>query len=100
MILSLLVDHCLFFHPDQLARFENKLPALTVGCLRRKTNVESLFLFISEILDSEEPREELDKKMSIMQDNLLNFEKSKKHMVGSLLGRMEPTESLKYKKAA
>jgi len=100
MILSLLVDHCLFFHPDQLARFENKLPAFTVGCLRRKTNLESLFLFISEILDSEEPREELDKKMSIMQDNLLNFEKSKKHMVGRELGRMEPTESLKYKKAA
>ncbi len=100
MILSLLVDHCLFFHPDQLARFENKLPAFTVGCLRRKTNVESLFLFISEILDSEEPREELEKKMSIMQDNLLSFEKSKKHMVGRELGRMEPTESLKYRKAA
>jgi hypothetical protein len=100
LILSMLVDHCLFFHPDQIARFENKLPALTVGCLRRKTNLESLFLFISEILDSEEPREELDKKMSIMQDNLLSFKNSKKHMVGRELGRMEPTESLKYKKAA
>lgn len=57
-------------------------------------------MFISEILDSEEPREELDKKMSIMQDNLLSFKNSKKHMVGRELGRMEPTESLKYKKAA
>jgi hypothetical protein len=83
-----------------MPRFESKLPAFTVGCLRRKTNVESLFLFISEILDSEEPQEELEKKMSIMQENLLNFEKSKKHMVGRELGRMEPTESLKYKKAA
>ena len=58
------------------------------------------FLFISDILDSEEPREELAEKMSIMQDNLLSFEKSKKHMVDRELGRMEPTESLKYKKAA
>ena len=33
LILSLLVDHCLSFHPDQIARFKNKLPAFTVGCL-------------------------------------------------------------------
>lgn len=99
MILSLLVDHCLFFHPDQIARLENKLPSLTVGCLRRKTNIDSLFLFISDILDSEEPREELIRKFSIMKENLLDFEKSKKHMVSRVLGRLEPTESLKYKNA-
>ncbi|MCD6186274.1 MAG: transposase [Deltaproteobacteria bacterium] len=100
MILSLLVDHCLFFHPDQIARFENKLPALTVGCLRRKTNLESLFLFITEIIDSEDPREELDRKFSIMKENFLNFENSKKHMVARVIGNMGPTESLKYKEAA
>ena len=100
IILSLLIDHCLFFHPDQIARFENKLPAFTVGCLRRKTNLESLFLFISDIIDSEEPREELDRKVSIMKENLLSFDKSKKHMVARELGKMEPTETLKYKKAA
>lgn len=99
MILSLLVDHCLFFHPDQIARLENKLPALTVGCLRRKTNIDSLFLFITDIIDSEEPREELGQKFSIMKENLLDFEKSKKHMVSRVLGRLEPTESLKYKNA-
>ena len=97
IILSLLIDHCLFFHPDQIARFENKLPAFTVGCLRRKTNLESLFLFISDIIDSEEPREELDRKVSIMKENLLSFDKSKKHMVARELGKMEPTETLKYK---
>ena len=100
MILSLLVDHCLFFHPDQIARLENKLPALTVGCLRRKTNIDSLFLFITDIIDSEEPREELGRKFSIMKENLLDFEKSKKHMVSRVLGRLEPTESLKCKNAA
>ncbi len=100
LILSLLVDHCLFFHPEQMVRFENKLPALTVGCLRRKTNLESLFLFITEIIDSEEPHEELERKLSIMKGNLLDFDKSKKHMVGRDLGRMEPTESLKYKNVA
>ena len=100
MILSLLVDHCLFFHPEQMVRIKNKLPALTVGCLRRKTNLESLFLFITEIIDSEEPHEELERKLSVMKDNLLDFDKSKKHMIGRDLGRMEPTESLKYKNVA
>lgn len=99
MILSLLVDHCLFFHPDQIARFENKLPALTVGCLRRKTNIDSLFLFITDIIDSEEPREELGRKFSVMKESLLDFETSKKHMVSRVLGKLEPTESLKYKNA-
>ncbi len=100
LILSLLVDHCLFFHPDQLARFENKLPAFTVGCLRRQTNLESLFLLITEIIDSKEPRDELARKITIMKENLLSFAKSKKHMVHRELGRMDPTEALKYRKAA
>lgn len=100
LILSLLVDHCLFLHPDQLARIKNKLPAFTVGCLRRQTNLESLFLFITEIIDSKEPREDLDRKIAIMKENLLSFAKSKKHMVTRELGNLKPTESLKYKKAA
>ncbi|MCI5194397.1 MAG: transposase, partial [Candidatus Electrothrix sp. AU1_5] len=36
LILSLLVDHCLLFHPDQLARIKNKIPASTVGTLRHQ----------------------------------------------------------------
>ncbi len=41
-----------------------------------------------------------DPLISIMKENLLNFEKSKKHVVAREMGNMEPTESLKYKKAA
>ena len=74
--------------------------AFTVGCLRRQTNLESLFLFITEIIDSKEPREDLDRKIAIMKENLLSFAKSKKHMVSRELGNLKPTESLKYKKAA
>lgn len=97
LILSLLVDHCLFFHPDQKARIKNKLPAFTVGCLRRQTNVESMFLFISEIIDSEAPHELINQKISFMKENLLEFAKSKKQMVTRNLGNLKPTESLKYK---
>jgi len=34
VILSLLVDHALFVHPDQEAQLKNNLPAYTVGSLR------------------------------------------------------------------
>jgi len=100
MILSLLVDHCLFFHPDQMARFENKLPAFTVGCLRRKTAIDSLFLFITDILDAEQPHEELNQQFSRVKVLLLDFDKSNKHMISRVLGRMEPTESLKCRAMA
>ena len=100
LILSLLVDHCLSFHPDQIARFKNKLPAFTVGCLRRQANLESLFLFITDILDSNEPYEERDHKFTIMKQNLLEFKKSKKHMITKDISNFKATKSLKYKKAA
>lgn len=45
MILSLLVDHCLFFHPDQIARFENKLPAFTVGCATQNKHGKFIFIY-------------------------------------------------------
>jgi hypothetical protein len=100
LILSLLVDHCLSFHPDQIARFKNKLPAFTVGCLRRQTTLESLFLFISDILDSDDPYEERDHKFTIMKQNLLEFKSSKKHMVSKDISNFKATESLKYKNVA
>ncbi len=100
LILSLLVDHCLLFHPDQIARVKNKLPAFTVGCLRRQTNLESLFLFITDILDSQDPYEARDKKFTIMKQNLLEFKKSEKHMVTKDISNFKPTESLKYRKAS
>lgn len=37
LILSLLLDHCLLTHPQQLARLKNKLPASTVGSLINKS---------------------------------------------------------------
>ena len=42
VLLSLLVDHCLLFHPEQSARIENKIPAVTVGSLKEKLKNESL----------------------------------------------------------
>src|SRR5262245_41650335 len=40
VILSLLVDHSLFLHPDQQRQLKNNLPAYTVGSLRAHVQVE------------------------------------------------------------
>ncbi|MFQ5821983.1 MAG: transposase [Candidatus Heimdallarchaeota archaeon] len=101
LILSLLVDLCLFFHPEQLARLENKLPAYTVGSLRDKIKVECLLTFIrDDILSSDNPREQFDHVAKALEKEVFTLAPSAKHMVGRDLGRLEPTPSLKYKAAS
>ena len=46
VILSLLVDHSLFVHPDQQHQLQNNLPAYTVGSLRAHVQVECLGDFL------------------------------------------------------
>jgi hypothetical protein len=49
VILSLLVDHGLFLHPDQHAQLKNNLPAYTVGSRRAHVQVDCLVHMIEEI---------------------------------------------------
>lgn len=101
LILSLLVDLCLFFHPEQLARLENKLSAYTVGSLRDKIKVECLLMFIrDDILSSDNPGEQFDRVAKTLEKDVFTLAPSVKHMVGRDLGRLEPTPGLKYRAAA
>jgi hypothetical protein len=59
VILSLLVDHCLFFHPDQRAQLTHNLPAYTVGSRRAHVQVECLVNVIENLVSSEAPQEQL-----------------------------------------
>ena len=97
LILSLLVDHCLFFHPDQLALLENKLPANTVGSLIGKIKVECLLTFIRQIVSTEDPEKELNALTKILKKHVVKLFPSSKHMANREVGRLEPTPSLKYK---
>lgn len=99
LILSLLLDHCLLFHPRQLARLQNKLPAYTVGSLRDKTRVECLLEFIRDLLSAPDPQEKLNLLTETV-ENVFQLAPSKKHMGGRDLGRLEPTPSLKYRAKA
>lgn len=96
LILSLLLDHCLLLHPEQKVRLENNKPAVTVGSLLEKIRVESLLLFIRDLLTLDNPQAELERLSSAVKE-VFQLTSSKKHMNNRDLGRLEATPSLKYK---
>jgi hypothetical protein len=57
--LRLLVDHCLFLHPDQPAQLSNHLPAYTVGSRRVNVQVECLVDVIQALGSSDDPQSQL-----------------------------------------
>jgi hypothetical protein len=96
VILSLLVDHSLFMHPDQQRQLTNNLPAYTVGSLRANVQVECLLEVIDDVVSSDNPQEKL-KRFTQALHEVFAFGHSKKHMVQRQLGRLEPTPFLKYR---
>jgi len=96
LLLSLLLDHCLILHPEQMVCIENKLPAYTVGSLQRKLQMEALLEFIKSLLQYENPGEQLKELGTIIKE-VFQLIPSKKHLIGRDLGRLEPTPSLKYR---
>ena len=96
VILSLLVDHSLFLHPDQQHQLKNNLPAYTVGSLRANVQVECLVEVISDLVSSDDPQEQL-KRFSNALHEVFAFGSSKKHMIHRQLGRLKPTPFLKYR---
>jgi hypothetical protein len=80
LILSLLLDHALLFHPEQLARLENKLPAITVGSLHERIKAENLLQFIQGLLSEGNPEEKLNRLRQTIVRTFHLFP-SKKHMV-------------------
>ena len=96
VILSLLVDHSLFFHPDQHAQLRNNLSAYTVGSLRANVQVACLVDVIEELVSSENPQGQLHRFTQALHEVFI-FSHSKKHLIQRQLGRLEPTPSLRYR---
>jgi hypothetical protein len=96
VILSLLVDHSLFVHPDQQHQLKNNLPAYTVGSLRANVQVECLVDVIDDLVSSDNPQEKL-KCFTKALHEMFALSRSTKHMIQRQLGRLEPTPSLKYR---
>jgi hypothetical protein len=96
VILSLLVDHSLFLHPDQQRQLKNNLPAYTVGSLRANVQVECLVDVIDDLVSSDDPQDKLKRFTNALHE-IFALGSSKKHMIQRQLGRLEPTPSLKYR---
>ena len=96
VILSLLVDHSLFIHPDQQAQLTNHLPAYPVGSLRANVQVECLGKVIDDLRSADEPQDKL-KRFTKALHEVFAFSRSKKPMIQRQLGRLEPTPALKYR---
>jgi hypothetical protein len=96
LILSLLVDHCLFFHPDQHTQLNDNRPAYTVGSLRAQVQVECFVAVLQELLASEDPQAHLYRLSETLHE-VFALERSKKHLVQRQLGRFEPTPYLQYR---
>jgi len=100
LILSLMVDHSLLFHPAQLARIENKLPAYTVGSLTEKIKVEGLLSTFEKIIMSDAPIERFKEFVKALENDVVHLYPSKKHMVNRDLGKLEATPTLKHRRVA
>ena len=96
LILSLLLDHCLFFHPDQLTCLENKLPAFTVGSLLETIRAQSLLQFIKSLFEVDTHRQTLEKLTEAIQETF-ELRRSKKHIANRDLGKMDAADSLHYR---
>ncbi len=96
VILSLLVDHSLFMHPNQQDQLKNNLPAYTVGSLRANVQVECLVDVIDDLVSSDNPQEKLQRFTQALHE-VFAFGRSKKHMIQRQLGRLESTPFLKYR---
>jgi hypothetical protein len=98
LILSLLTDYALLLHPEQKALLKHNLPALTVGSLRDHICFDAIMIFIQQIIDSDSPATSLQECQQQIK-NVVPLASSKKHLNHRILGRLEPTPSLKYRKA-
>lgn len=99
LILSLLTDHALLLHPEQTALLKHKLPALTVGSLRDHIRFEAIIDFIRQIVDHDNPAAALA-ECSEQVKKVIPLAPSNKHLNHRIIRKLEPTISLKYKRAA
>lgn len=98
LALSLLCDHALILHPEQVARLEDKQPACTVGSLRDHCKSEAFLDCVRQILAADDPAGQFEQLAATVK-TLFPLAPSSKHMSGRDLGRLEPTPSLKYRAA-
>jgi hypothetical protein len=81
LILSLLFDHCFFFHKQQALLLENHSSLATFGTLVERTRAEAFCHFIYQILEDDSPKAKLQELVDNL-DEVFPLRSSKKHFSG------------------
>ncbi|CCK80816.1 hypothetical protein [Desulfobacula toluolica] len=97
LTLSLLVDHCLLLHSDQMASINNKLPAKTVGSLCETIKIDSILSFVEQIIYSDDPESHFKQISVFLKEHFVKSNDSLKHMNLKPWGKYKSSQSLKYK---
>lgn len=97
LTLSMLVDHCLLLHPDQVASINNKLPAKTVGSLCDTIKIDSILSFVEQIIHSDDPESHFKQISVFLKEHFPKTNDSSKHMNLNSWGCYEQSPSLKRK---
>lgn len=96
LLLSLLLDHFLLQHPNQLRLYQTGKPLQTAGSLRNQLQFESLTRSIGSIVESKNPRKRL-KEIASSINQLVTPRGSTKHMSGRDFEDLGPSPSLEAK---
>ncbi len=81
LILSLLFDHCFFFHTQQIHFVANKLPLATLGSLIERSRFDALCDLLHHVLESEDPQQKV-KELTSIANEIFKIRSSRKHMNG------------------
>lgn len=81
LILSLLFDHCFFFHTQQIHFVANKLPLATLGSLVERSRFDALCDLLNHVLESQDPKKSIEELTSSIHE-IFKIRASRKHMNG------------------
>jgi len=81
LILSLLFDHCFFFHEEQQSCIENRSPLATFGSLLEKTRANTFCRFVEDVIKHESPKSKLQ-ELADQIDDVFELRPSNKHLNG------------------
>ncbi len=91
--LSMLLDHCLLIHSEQLRLARQAQPLRTVGSLSRRMQLDSLLDSVRAGLEADDPRKALC-ALADQLENVVDLRPSDKHLSGRTIEPFEPSPTL------
>ena len=100
VVLSLLTDHCLLLHEDQMALVKNKLPAATVGSLRDRERANAMVETVGSLVRDKADASRIANQLKDSIEHIIPLRPSNKHMAHKEMPKLSGTDSLAYRAAA